>query len=582
MTSDLFSSDFQSILQRLQRIYPDQDAAQIKQHLVTQIEAMGFDPSPAQPARKWTEKDTLLITYGDSLKQPKRPPLQSLLEFVEQRMAGTFSGIHILPFFPYSSDDGFAVIDYYQVNHDLGDWPDIEAIGERYRLMADLVINHISRESLWFVDFLTNTPPGCDYFIELPPETDTSQVTRPRSSPLLVPIHTKRGLRHVWATFSEDQIDVNFANPDVLVEYVKILFHYIKHRSQIIRLDAVAFLWKRLGTACIHLPETHEVIKLLKDLIRIYSPDTLLITETNVPHEENISYFGDGDEADIVYQFSLAPLLLYTLNRGNATHFNEWAATLAPPPQGTTFLNFTASHDGIGLRPLEGLLQDREVKDLIESMHQYGGFVSMRSKPDGTDAPYEINISLFDALAGTWRGRDQWQVERFLCCQTVMLAMKGIPAVYIHSLLATPNDLDGVEQTERTRSINRKKWQLNELLPILDNPRLPQHRVFHELQKRIQTRRKLLCFHPEADQSVLELSHSVIAFLREMEGQKLIAVHNITAFEQDVSLSVHEGYNSNLDWYDWISETHVKDPTVPLKLKPYQCVWLTPEATSRG
>ena len=439
--------------------YPEK-AADLASVIVRRVQHFLHQHEPAA-IKPWSEQDIFLITYGNSLSDQKEtPPLQLLKQFLVNHTKGVFNTVHILPYFPYSSDDGFSVIDFMEVNPELGSWDDIENLSNDYRLMTDLVINHVSRESLWFADYLGGLQPGRDYFIEVDPATDLSAVTRPRNSPLLVSVPTRRGIRHIWGTFSEDQLDLNFRNPDVLIQMVDIFLFYLSKGSSVIRLDAIAFLWKEVGTNCIHRPETHAIVKLLRLIMNEVCPGGLLLTETNVPNAENLSYFGSGDEAHMIYQFALPPLLLHALNRGTEKYLMHWAESLPNYQQGCTVLNFTASHDGIGLRALEGLVPDNETQELVDSMHRFGGFVSVRTLADQIDKPYEINISLFDALKGTRRGEDQWQIQRFLCSQIIMLGMRGIPAVYIHSLLATPNDLAGVERTGRTRSINRRKWLL--------------------------------------------------------------------------------------------------------------------------
>ncbi|MFI0471705.1 sugar phosphorylase [Halomonas sp. HMF6819] len=491
----------------------------------------------------WSEKDQWVISYGDSIVQGDTAPLTVLSDFLRARLGDCISGVHVLPFFPWSSDDGFSVIHYREVNPALGDWSHIRELASHFDLMGDLVLNHVSRESLWFVDYLTGSLPGRDFFIEVDPDTDVSQVTRPRSSPLLVPVATRRGTRHLWATFSDDQIDLNFENPDVLLEFVGILLFYLLQGIRIIRLDAVAFLWKRLGTNCIHLPETHTVVRLLRAIADEISPGTLLITETNVPHAENISYFGldrlapnaperasAADEAHMVYQFALPPLLLHTLTRGETATLQAWLASLPPLPDNCTYLNFTASHDGIGVRPLEGLLPDHERDALLELMHRFGGFVSMRSNPDGTDTAYEINITWFEAMSGTRRGPDPWQIARFLCSQAIMLTLKGIPALYIHTLTGSLNDHEGVERSGRLRSINRHRWALDELDLLLESPTTPTHDIFFALRDFLRQRRAEPCFHPVATQQVLATSDNLLAITRGPleDGRKLLALFNVT------------------------------------------------------
>lgn len=559
----------------------------IGQHLANFRTASTASPpasTAGHDAPTWSEKDQWVICYGDSILDEGTPPLAVLDTFLQRYLGDAISGVHVLPFFPWSSDDGFSVIHYREVNSELGEWAHIQTLASHYDLMADLVLNHVSRESLWFVDYLTGSLPGRDYFIEVDPDTDVSQVTRPRSSPLLVPISTRRGTRHVWATFSEDQIDLNFENPDVLLEFVGILLFYLQQGVRIIRLDAVAFLWKRLGTSCIHLPETHTVVRLLRAIVDEIAPGTLLITETNVPHAENISYFGlerlakgAPDEAHMVYQFALPPLLLHTLTRGEATTIQTWLNSLPVLPEQCTYLNFTASHDGIGVRPLEGLLPDHERDALLELMHRFGGFVSMRSNPDGSDTPYEINITWFEAMCGTRRGPDPWQIARFLCSQAIMLSLQGIPALYIHTLTGTLNDVEGVERSGRLRSINRRRWQLDELALLLESPSTPTHDVFHALHRLLVQRRQEPCFHPNAPQRVIETPPELLAIERGplRNGRRLLALYNVTDVKFDLA-HAGDALNQALTQYHW-------QPLDPLTahheetLPPYAVRWLAAE-----
>ncbi len=558
---------------RLQYLYEEYQVASVLHRIVELVLAHRQQFPPVEQER-WSEEDVLLITYGGSIKSEEEVPLQTLHRFLKEQLSDSINSVHILPFFPYSSDDGFAVIDYRQVDKQLGDWDDLEGIGSDFNLMFDLVINHCSRENLWFIDFINNVSPGKEYFIELDPDTDLHEVVRPRSTPLLVPVHTHTGIRHVWATFSEDQIDLNYRNPEVLIELIRIFLFYISKGARFIRLDAIAFLWKEIGSRCIHLRQTHEVVRLLRDIIEAAAPQCVLITETNVPNGENISYFGNSDEAHMVYQFSLPPLLLHALHRGNAAQLTRWAEDYPRPPPDCTYLNFTASHDGIGLRPLEGILSANEVTGLIEAMREYGGYVAMKSNPDGKEAPYEINITFFDALKGTWRGIDQWQVTRFICAQTVMLAIQGIPALYLHSLTATPNDQKGVEQSGRTRSINRHSWALDELSQLLQEPKSPQAIVFDELKRRLLIRRRQLAFHPESDQQTINLGDHLFALWRLGKYQRILAVHNVTDQPQHLSLPPHPCPDEQACWKDLLTDVTYPKSESQISLNPYQALWL--------
>lgn len=515
---------------------------------------------------KWNENDVVLITYADNIKKEGEIPLQTLKFFLDRNLKEQLTIVHLLPFFPFSSDDGFSVIDFSKVNPDLGNWDDIESLNQNYDLMADLVINHASSKSEWFQNFLQQKGKGKDYFITKKPETDLSQVTRPRNTPLLTTYETAKGTKHVWTTFSADQVDLDFSNPNLLVEMMDILLDYISKGTRIIRLDAIAFLWKEVGTNCLHLAETHQVVKLMRDVAEYINPSVVILTETNVPNKENLSYFGESDEAHMVYQFSLPPLLLHALHTGNPIYLNTWAKSLPQLSNDKTFFNFTASHDGIGIRPLEGLLPDNEKSQLVDNMKKFGGFVNYKSNPDGSTSPYELNITYFDALKGTKQGEDKFQVERFLASQIVMMSFAGVPAFYIHSLTATPNYLEGVAKTKHNRTINRRKWQLQELNKILSSE-TPQKQVFSSLQKLISIRKKQEAFHPNAKQEILNLGERLFGLLRTSdEGRRIVVIANITAHNKTVTLPPkYKDYN-----FDLISNKIVGH----LELSPYQCLWL--------
>lgn len=525
----------------------------------------------------WSEHDVVLITYANTLNEPGTAPLQTLHQFLRSELQGVVNTIHVLPFFPFSSDDGFAVIDYYSVDPEVGSWEDLQGLAGDFRLMVDLVINHVSRESLWFMDFINDALPGRDYFLVADPNTDLSAVIRPRTSPLLVPIHTYRGMRHLWATFSEDQIDLNFARPEVLLAMLHVLDFYLQQGARVIRLDAIAYLWKEVGTACIHHPRTHDVVRLLRWYVeRICDPQrdpVTLITETNVPHDENVTYFGQGDEAHMVYQFTLAPLLLHALLSGDSDRLTAWGRSLAPPPPGCTFLNFTASHDGIGLRPAEGWLTQNEISAMVDLVHQFGGFVSKRALKEGTDQPYELNVALFDALQGTFSGRDNWQVERFLCSQVIMLSLQGVPAIYLHSLLATGNDLERVERTGRTRSINRSQWSMDALMQQLSDHRTPHARVFDQYRQLLVCRRRLPAFAPQSPQRFLAFGRQLLSLQRGIGVEALLILVNVSnrpaAIDAGSLAAAGWGASSHdqIDGAAW-------DLREGIRLAPYQALWL--------
>jgi sucrose phosphorylase len=566
----------QRVTPLLKQVYGETIASSLSDRLYAIVEphmSASFD----EDRDKWSQAKTLLITYGNSLKSSNNePPLRTLDRFLNSYLQDTITGVHILPFCPYSSDDGFAVIDYLAIDPALGTWEDIDHLGKNFNLMVDLVINHISSQHEWFEQFKRGEKPGCDYFIEVDPETDLSDVVRPRSSPLLAEVETVHGTKYVWATFSHDQIDLNFANPEVLVEMVKVVLAYINAGAKYIRLDAIGYLWKTIGTSCIHRPETHALIKVFRQIVQMVNSSVALITETNVPNRENLSYFGNRNEAHMIYNFSLPPLLLNALLQGRSDHLRTWMMSMPPSPVGCAYLNFTASHDGIGMRPTEGLLTEDEYETLLECMQQFGGRISMRRHNDGSESPYEINISLFDAFKGTVKGEDQWQIERFICSQTIAMAVEGIPAFYIHSLLATPNHADGVVETGQNRTINRRQWDYETLEALMSDPTSPQAIVLKELSRRIQIRRRQPAFHPNATQYTLQLRPAIFGFWRQSmtREQSIFSIHNLTDEPQTLRLS-----DLNLvctdDWFDLIGGTSISEIYEALDLAPYQSMWLS-------
>lgn len=524
-------SPHDQIRARLERLYSPEDAGRCWRAL----EPLLLTAAPGSPPELWNQEDAFLITYGDSVLEEGVPPLESLTRFVRTYLGDAIRLVHILPFCPYTSDDGFSISDYDAVRPDLGGWEHIADLAGSHDLMFDLVLNHCSASHEWFQQFLRCEEPGKDFFHAVDPSLDLSQTVRPRTHPLLTPYETAEGTKHVWTTFSADQVDLNFSNPDVLLAFLEIMMRYVRQGARMIRLDAIAFLWKEPGTTSLHLPQTHEVVKLMRDVLDLLAPQVVLLTETNVPHQENVSYFGQGDEARMVYQFSLPPLLMISLRNGEATALTAWAKDLQPPPTGCTFFNFTASHDGIGVRPLEGLVPQEQVNALAEELKAEGGRVNERSHPDGSTTPYELNVTYFSAMRKAGESKEI-QRKRFLLSQTIPMSLQGIPAFYIHSFTATENDHEGLAETGQNRSINRKKWPASELEERLQDTESDSAVILKELTTRLHLRRTLPEFHPDVPQEVPDLDPRVFAVVRG----GLVALHNLSLEDLAVPVDVRE------------------------------------------
>lgn len=515
---------------------------------------------------KLSERDVLLITYGDTLEEEGVPPLQVLLRFHNEKLQHAFELVHVLPFHPFTSDDGFSVTDYHAVREDLGTWDDIEDLANECDVMADAVINHMSSEAPWFKAFLAGDREFKEFFFEADPQQDLSAVVRPRTTPLLTKFKDRSGKdRHLWTTFSADQVDLNYQNPSVFVTIINVLFFLILKGARLLRLDAVTFLWKKPGTSSANLPETHAIIKAIRAAVALLREDVVLITETNVPHRENIAYFGDGhDEAHMAYNFALPPLLAHSFIEGNATHLSNWASQLDLPSSEVCFLNFSASHDGVGVRPVEEILPSDALQKLVQASLNARGLVSSRTLTDGKEHPYELNCTYLDLISRP-EDDDSTRVERFLASQSIVLSMPGVPAIYIQSLLGTRNDLARVQETGRARSINRSHHAYADVIHRIEDKASLESRIFHGLLNLIERRRELQAFNPFTPFEILDLGSKVFAINRGGETHSVTCITNMTETPVTVTVPDHR------QGFDVLSEQTINAQHT---LNPYGIVWI--------
>jgi sucrose phosphorylase len=500
---------------------------------------------------------------------------------LDKFVGDTISTIHILPFFPFSSDDGFSVIDYLRVNPEIGDWKDITRLGRNYRLMFDAVINHVSSQSEWFQGFLTGDPKYRNYFTVVEKDTDLSKVFRPRATPVITPFNTSNGKKYVWTTFSKDQIDLNFANPNVFIEVIDILLFFASQGVDFIRLDAVTFVWKEIGTSCINSAHTHRIVQTIRTIFDIVAPKVAIITETNVPHKDNIAYFGDGkNEAQMVYNFALPSLTLNTFYKGDAGVLTEWAATLDLPSDEATFFNFLACHDGIGLLPIKNILNKKSVNALLNQTKQSGGYVSLKINEDGTQSPYELNINYLDALSNPYVPETKKVIAtRFLATQSIMLALRGVPGIYFHSLIGSGNWNLGVDQTGRYRTINREKMKLVELERELSDPHSLRHQVYSGFSHILKTRRSHPAFHPLGGQEILRLGKSLFTTIRSsLDGKdNVLCITNVTDKSVDLTVDLRvTPFVGNKIMLDLLSDKQfpIEKRKINISVLPYQVLWL--------
>jgi sucrose phosphorylase len=534
---------------------------------------------PSTPDELWDHRDVVMITYADQIRESGKSPLDAQRQFLlDHNLDELIRCVHLLPFCPSTSDDGFSVADYLAVDPESGDWDDIKRLGERFDLMYDLVLNHSSQQHRWFQGFLNDEPEYKDFYTTADPSEDLSEVVRPRSLPLLTEFDSASGKRHVWTTFSADQVDLNYANPRVMLAMLETLVEYARRGARIIRLDAIAFLWKEIGTSCLHLPQTHAAVRLMRHVLDVAAPGTIVLTETNVPHAENISYFGNGtDEAHMVYQFSLPPLLLDAIHSGDTGVLQGWMRSLDLPTDQVTYFNFTASHDGIGVRPAEGILPQERVDALVDVAKAHGGRIGMRTKPDGSQSPYELNITYLDAIADRTKVHAAEHAQRFLATQAIMLSMAGVPAVYFHSLVGSPNDIAGVEVSGIPRRINRHKYERAELEAALSETGSLQQLVADGYRHLLRVRKQQTQFHPNASQTVLELpTDGLLGFVRQHDDQPALCVlANLSGETRSIDPADLPGQFD----LDVLSDESL-DQNAPIAMAPYQVRWLKSSSTS--
>ena len=531
-----------------------------------------FNKKNSKKKKEISEKTTLVICYGDSVYSKKKKSIKVFQNFFQKKLKNCFNTIHFLPFYPSSSDSGFAVKDHYKVDKKLGNWLDIKNISNSNSVMADMVINHSSARGLWFKNFLKKKEPGKDYFLTVDSKFNTSNVVRPRDHKLLKKIKIFKKSDYLWRTFSPDQIDLNFKNPSVLIQFIKIMLHLINNGVTIFRLDAIAYLWKENGTKCINLKQTHEIIKLLRNVIDLLNIQTKIITETNLPEKENLSYLGKNDEANWIYNFSLPPLLIHAFLFENSSYLNKWSKNLPNTKNGNCYLNFIASHDGIGIRPTEGLLNKKTLNNFLKRLRKNGSKFSYRKIHNKIKKVYEANITVFDALKKSdYDQKGIFYLERYISAHAIMISFEGIPAIYFNSMFGTSNDEAKYIITGNNRDLNRYKWNYENISKKLDNKNSKQSIFYKKISNLIRVRRKQKAFHPNASRHNLNLGSNFFSFKRVSidKDQTIICITNLSSKIQKTHLNkIYHNFNNLIG-------PKIETKNNLLILKPFETIWLS-------
>ena len=571
----LFQKNQKKISSILRTIYKpslnERDIDHLKDQIIQIIKK--FNQNNSKKKLTISEKTSLVICYGDNVNSNQKSSIQVFQNFFKKNLKKYFDAIHFLPFYPSSSDSGFAVKDHYKIEKRIGSWSDIKKISKSSHVMADIVINHSSARGLWFKNFLKKKRPGKDYFLTVNSKFNTSKVVRPRDHKLLKKIDILGKSDFLWRTFSADQIDLDFKNPSVLLRFIKIMVHLVSNGVTIFRLDAIAYLWKKNGTNCINLKQTHEIVKLLRLISNLLNVETIIITETNLPEKENLSYFGKNDEANWIYNFSLPPLLIHAFLFENSSYLNKWSKKLPNAKFQNSYLNFIASHDGIGMRPTEGILNERSLNNFLKRLKKNGSKFSYRKVQNKSKKVYEANITVFDALKKSDTDPNgKFFLERYIAAHAIMISFEGVPAIYFNSLFGKSNDEAKYVITGNNRDINRYKWSYENITKKLNNKNSKQSIFYQNLGKLLEIKRKQKAFHPNAKRLNINLGSKIFCYERISldKKQTIICITNLSTKLQYIKI------NKNLIKYrDLLGRKIFFTLDKKIKLDPCQTIWLS-------
>ena len=570
----LFQKNQKKISSILRTIYKpslnERDIDHLKDQIIQIIKK--FNQNNSKKKLTISEKTSLVICYGDNVNSNQKSSIQVFQNFFKKNLKKYFDAIHFLPFYPSSSDSGFAVKDHYKIEKRIGSWSDIKKISKSSHVMADIVINHSSARGLWFKNFLKKKRPGKDYFLTVNSKFNTSKVVRPRDHKLLKKIDIFGKSDFLWRTFSADQIDLDFKNPSVLLRFIKIMVHLVSNGVTIFRLDAIAYLWKKNGTNCINLKQTHEIVKLLRLVSNLLNVETIIITETNLPEKENLSYFGKNDEANWIYNFSLPPLLIHAFLFENSSYLNKWSKKLPNAKFQNSYLNFIASHDGIGMRPTEGILNERSLNNFLKRLKKNGSKFSYRKIQNKSKKVYEANITVFDALKKSDTDPNgKFFLERYIAAHAIMISFEGVPAIYFNSLFGKSNDEAKYVITGNNRDVNRYKWSYENITKKLNDKNSKQSIFYQNLGKLLEIKRKQKAFHPNAKRLNINLGSKLFCFKRTSldKKQTIISITNCSSVDQYPKL------NKKYSKWKNIINPKINSLNKSFKLKPFETMWLS-------
>lgn len=403
-----------------------------------------------------------LISYPDSLGE-NLPELHYVLKRYLKDIIG---GVHILPVYPSSSDRGFAPKTYEEVDPRFGCFKDLELIGSEFDLILDFMPNHISRQSRYYLDFSERSSKSeyADMFLTFNKlckkgpvtDEDLEKVYTRKPGPPYIMQDRKDGSRErVWCTFDAEQIDLDVYSPVTRSFFRYNLINLARTRAKMIRLDAIAYAIKKMGTRCFfEEPEIWDILQFLDEYVRPFGADILPEVHENYNYQLKLA-----DRGYWCYDFSLPMLLIHTLYHHTNKELKKWL-NICPRKQVTTL----DTHDGIGVVDVRGLMPDELIDKTIDGLYEKGS--NMKRMYSGTEYHnldiYQVNCTYYSALESN--------DDSYLAARTIQFFTPGIPQVYYVGLLAGENDIDLVERTKNGRFINRHNFSLEEVDVAMQKP----------------------------------------------------------------------------------------------------------------
>lgn len=396
-----------------------------------------------------------LITYPDSMGGN----LMELHFVLRRYFKKALGGVHILPFYPSSADRGFAPLTYDEVDPAFGDWEDVDRIGADFDLTLDFMVNHISRQSVFFQDYLQKGPDSeyADMFITFNKlsktgeidEADLAKVYTRKPRPPYTMIERSDGSKEkIWCTFDYEQIDLDWQSPLTRDVMRRFIIRLARSKAKMIRMDAFAYTTLEIGTNCFFLePQVWDLLRWLNQYATAFDTHILPEVHEHYSYQQKIA-----DKGYWAYDFALPMLMLHTLYHHSSKRLREWLA-VCPRRQFTTL----DTHDGLGIVDVADLLSKEEIESTVEGLYEKGSNtkkIYSGQAYQNLDI-YQMNCTYYSAL--------ECNDDSYIAARAIQFFSPGIPQVYYVGLLAGENDIELVELTKNGRDINRHNYTLEEI-----------------------------------------------------------------------------------------------------------------------